>query len=135
MFELLGHEENGIDARWYRLDSCNNETVTPRNASDPFENPIQPLSQLFLLGKVVFNNVLRACGILEVLTKGKNKGKLGICTSAWESFRDKYKLCMLRMLLEMEPVTKENFVGTRVWRVRVSSFRQGRQFRGPGRVY
>jgi len=45
LLELLGQEEMGINARWYRLDSFKEMTVAPRNASDPFENPISPLSR------------------------------------------------------------------------------------------
>ena len=70
LFALLGHEENGIDARWYRLDSCKNKTATPRNGSVPFDNPILPLSKKIQLGKVRTNDMLIACGILTVLKKG-----------------------------------------------------------------
>ena len=119
LFALLGHEYNGIDACWYRLDRFKNETVTPRNGSVPFDNPILPLSTLFQIGKVRTNDMLLACGILTVLKKGNYKGKLGICSKAGKNLRDKFKL---KGLMEMEHVTRENLVGTRVWCVQVGSF-------------
>ena len=98
LFALLGHEDNGIDARWYCLDSCKNKTATPRNGSVPFDNPILPLSTLFQLGNVHTNDMLLACGILTVLKKGNYKGKLGICSKAWENLRYEFKL---KGLMEM----------------------------------
>ena len=98
LFTLLGHEDNGIDAHWYRLDSCKNETGTPRNGLVPFDNPILPLSTLFQIVKVRTNDILLACGILTVLKKGNYKGKLGICSKAWENLRYEFKL---KGLMEM----------------------------------
>ena len=112
LFALLGHEYNGIDACWYRLDSCKNETVTSRNGSVPFDNPILPLSTIFQLGKVRTNDMILAYGILKVFKKGNYKGKLGICSKAWDNLRDELKL---KGLMEMEHVTRENLVGKRVW--------------------
>ena len=60
--------------------------------------------------------MLLACGILTVSKKGNYKGKLGICSKAWENLRDEFKL---KGLMEMEHVTMENLVGTRVLCVRV----------------
>ena len=119
LFALLGHEDNGIDARWYCLDSCKNKTATPRNGSVPFDNPILPLSTLFQIVKVRTNDILLACGILTVLKKGNYKGKLGICSKAWENLRDEFKL---KGLMEMQHVTRENLVGIIVWCIRVGSF-------------
>ena len=68
LFALLVQEEGGIAARWYRIDSCKNETLKPGKGSEPFEpfdNPIPPLLQIFRLGKVHTNKVLLSCGILE----------------------------------------------------------------------
>ena len=63
--------------------------------------------------------MILAYGILTVLKKGNYKGKLGICSKAWENLRGEFKL---KGLMEMEPVTRENLVGTRVWCVQVGSF-------------
>ena len=66
------------------------------------------------------NKVLLACGILELLKKGKNKGVLGVSLSAWDSLRDEFKL---NKFIELVPVTGEKLLGSKVYRGRVGSFR------------
>ena len=72
---------------------------------EPSDNPIPPLSQIFRLREVRTNKVLLACGILEPLKKGKNKGVLGVSLSAWDALRDEFKL---KKFIELVPVTREN---------------------------
>ena len=123
LFALLGQEEGGIAARWYCIDICKNETLKPGKGSEPFEpfdNPIPPLSQFFRIREVRTNKVLLACGILEPLKKGKNKGVLGVSLSAWDSLRDEFKL---KKFIELVPVTREKLLGSKVYCVRVGSFR------------
>ena len=123
LFALLGQEEGGITARWYRIYSCKNETLKPGKGSEPFErfdNPIPPLSQLFRLGEVRANKVLLACGILEPLKKGNNKGVLGVSLIAWYALREEFRL---KKFIELVPVTREKILGSKVYCVRVGSFR------------
>ena len=122
MFALLRQEEDGITARWYRINSCKNKTLKPGKGSEPFEpfdNPIPSLSQLFRLGEVRTNKVLLACRILETLKKGKNKGVLVLYLSAWGALRDEFKL---NKFIELLPVTREKLLGSKVYCVRVGSF-------------
>ena len=105
LFALLGQEESGIAACWYHIDRCKNETLKPRKGSEPFDNPIPPLSQLLRLGEVCTNKVLLACRILEPLKKGKKKGVLGVSLIAWDVLRYEFKL---KKFIELVPVTREN---------------------------
>ena len=123
LFALLGQEESGIAACWYHIDRCKNETLKPRKGSEPFEpfdNPIPPLSQILRLGEVCTNKVLLACRILEPLKKRKKKGVLGVSLSAWDTLRDEFKL---NKFIELVPVTREKLLGSKVYCVRVGSFR------------
>ena len=122
LFALLSQEEGGIAARWYRIDSSKNETLKPGKGSEPFEpfdNPIPPLLQIFRLGEVRTNKVLLACGILEPLKKGMNKGVLGVSPKAWDALRDEFKL---KEFIELVPVTRDKLLGSKVYCVRVGSF-------------
>ena len=120
---LLDQEEGGITSRWYRMESCKNKTLKPGKGSEPFEpfdNPIPPLSQLLRLGEVCTNKVLLACRILEPLKKGKKKGVLGVSLIAWDVLRYEFKL---KKFIELVPVTREKLICSKVYCVRVGSFR------------
>ena len=123
MFTFLGQEEGGITAGWYPINSYKNKTLKPGKGLEPFEpfdNPILPLLQLFRLGEVRTNKVLLACVILEPLKKGKNKWVLGVSLSAWYALREEFKL---KKFIELVPVTREKLLGSKIYCVRVGSFR------------
>jgi hypothetical protein len=122
-FQQLGDEDDGIDARWYRANSCQNETVTQAGDAPAIANLIPPVSTLFRLSKERSNKLLLACGLLEKIKKGANKGMMGIVRNKWESLKAEFQLN-----IEFDFVTKANSIGRRVWCIRVGSFRGGPRY-------
>lgn len=92
LFTLLAHDEEGIDGRWYRINSCKDEKVFPGDGSEPFDNPIPPLSELLRLGKARTNDMLVAAGLLETIKTGRYVGKLGVCRKGWDDLIATFKI-------------------------------------------
>jgi hypothetical protein len=118
-FTLLVDDKDGIDARYYRIDSCSNNVL----GSKPINNCIPPISDLFRLSKERSNELLIAAGLLTTYMQGRHTGSLIVNRGSWDALKSEFLLP-----IEVQKTTQEATIGIKVWCIQVGSFRDARPF-------
>ena len=96
-----------IDQRWIRLDSCSNNTFTPKGGTQEIPYPIPSIADLLGVDPTTANEYLVAAGLL--VPHRVHKASLSTNINAWGDLKSMYQLNIEVEQGHSFPWNKESF--------------------------